>query len=347
MGKLTLFSLFFLFLMATTAYAEPPQLPAFFAGSITVDGNPAQIGTTITAKIEGQIKGTTTTTESGQYGSNNQKLMVQGTSADTAKTITFYINGKVSDTTAIWNSGAVYENKNIVYTTPKTTTSSSGGSSSSTPPPIVEEEENETEPVILPTKQTYENGIITEIGTSKQVTIKNIDGLPEGLTSPVGIPYQYFSMDSEETESVRLIFKVEKSWIAANLIEVASIRLDAYDGTSWSKIQTTKLSHDDEYIYFSAMTYVNSKFVSIGSEIKKSTKTCIEERTIAYNPNNTQECIEYPSDCEVPEGWIIADECYIEPIKAPTGFILAENSTLVGALVILLMILGAIIYKRK
>jgi hypothetical protein len=73
-----------------------PQLPEAYYGTISIHGTPAPVGTVITAKIDGQVKGTFTTTQEGIYGGPDTfdpKLIVAGDEYDVGQTVTFWING--------------------------------------------------------------------------------------------------------------------------------------------------------------------------------------------------------------------------------------------------------------
>jgi hypothetical protein len=88
------------------AAEELPQFPDEYSGTITIDGKPAPAGTTITALIGGEVRGTLTTTQAGVFGGPDQydqKLGVTGYDGDIGKTITFSVNGKTVSTTATFN----------------------------------------------------------------------------------------------------------------------------------------------------------------------------------------------------------------------------------------------------
>jgi PGF-pre-PGF domain-containing protein len=93
---------------------EPNEPPAAYYGEITVDGAPASSGTTIEAEIDGEVRGSITTQQDGQYGgpnSGDRKLTVSGTERDEGATVEFYVvgddgNRTLADQTATWSSGA-------------------------------------------------------------------------------------------------------------------------------------------------------------------------------------------------------------------------------------------------
>jgi len=74
-----------------------PQTPHLFYGTVTIGGNPAPVGTVITAVVEGG-GGSVTTTTAGKYSDrlDKPKLQVQpaaGSTIPDGAPITFFING--------------------------------------------------------------------------------------------------------------------------------------------------------------------------------------------------------------------------------------------------------------
>jgi hypothetical protein len=73
-----------------------PQLPEAYYGTISINGTAAPAGTVITARIDGQVKGTFATTQEGVYGGPDTfdpKLIVAGDEYDVGQTVTFLVNG--------------------------------------------------------------------------------------------------------------------------------------------------------------------------------------------------------------------------------------------------------------
>jgi len=101
---------------AAVSAAQPPQPPALFHGNVTVDGEPAQSGTTITAFIEGEPRGNITIDRRGQYGGpgpGDEKLEVTCSECEGGETVVFRLSGAgpgqgiAADRTATWQSGEV------------------------------------------------------------------------------------------------------------------------------------------------------------------------------------------------------------------------------------------------
>ncbi|MDZ4230600.1 MAG: hypothetical protein U1B77_02135, partial [Dehalococcoidales bacterium] len=110
---LALLGAFFLLLGASVpALAQPPSLPHFFYGELTINGAPAPAGTMVEARGTGvkQSEGNPlTTTASGIYGGEgalSPKLVVQG-DISPGTTLSFFINGVAAGRTATWQSGEV------------------------------------------------------------------------------------------------------------------------------------------------------------------------------------------------------------------------------------------------
>lgn len=91
------------------AAAAPAPPPAAYYGSLTVDGEPAPAGLTVTAEIDGEVRGSLTTSEPGRYGDSgafDPKLQVDGTDGDEGATVSFFVEGQPAGTTT-WSSGDV------------------------------------------------------------------------------------------------------------------------------------------------------------------------------------------------------------------------------------------------
>ncbi len=87
------------------------QLPHAFYGNITINGEPAPIGTKVEARGQGIRTGISgnpiLTSEVGKYGSESAlgvKLIVQGDEIEGNPTIYFYINDHQADQTYTWKS---------------------------------------------------------------------------------------------------------------------------------------------------------------------------------------------------------------------------------------------------
>lgn len=107
------------FFSTAAAQQSAPQLPAGYYGEITINDAPAEVGVTVEAEIDGEVRGSIDVTEEGQYGSfegGGERLTVSGSPDDPDKPeVTFYVDGddfsrtEVDTTpdTVIWESQVV------------------------------------------------------------------------------------------------------------------------------------------------------------------------------------------------------------------------------------------------
>ncbi|WP_067049330.1 hypothetical protein [Methanofollis ethanolicus] len=87
---------------------ETPVVPQEFSGTLTINGNPAPVGTVIEAFIDGTSYGKLTTDRTGVYGGveiDDDRLVVKGGGDAIGKTITFTVNGNKAAKTAVFRSG--------------------------------------------------------------------------------------------------------------------------------------------------------------------------------------------------------------------------------------------------
>ncbi|ELZ48305.1 hypothetical protein C464_07505 [Halorubrum coriense DSM 10284] len=52
---------------AAVAQDGPPPTPAAYFGDVTIDGEPAPEGVEVTAYVDGELRGSLTTTQTGSY----------------------------------------------------------------------------------------------------------------------------------------------------------------------------------------------------------------------------------------------------------------------------------------
>lgn len=94
----------FILLFATTAIpaaAEPPPLPsqlAYLFGDVVLDGKPAPVGVEITAKLNGNVVGTTVVEQAGVYGNIPKTMLVVNCDPEDYGDVKFYVNGLESQT---------------------------------------------------------------------------------------------------------------------------------------------------------------------------------------------------------------------------------------------------------
>jgi PGF-pre-PGF domain-containing protein len=129
---------------------------------------------------------------------------------------------------------------------------------------------------------TVENTAISEIViwaenniSGARITVQQLTGRPAEIAiGPPGTVYKYLNIVAEnvidaQIGSVVISFKVEKSWITANGIDMSTIALYRYDLATgeWTPLPTTYLSEDDTYAYFSAVSPGLSVFAVTGTPV--------------------------------------------------------------------------------
>jgi hypothetical protein len=105
---------FLLLCFASPVSAQPP-IPHAFYGNVTIGGEPAPLGTFISAEVSGVVSGNVTTWEEGSYGwglglppeEAMANLLVQGEHVSNGDTIEFYINYERADQDFTFESGEV------------------------------------------------------------------------------------------------------------------------------------------------------------------------------------------------------------------------------------------------
>ena len=108
---------------------ELPTIPIEFYGYVTINGEPAPVGTEIVAKINGEDRGRIILIEAGKYGSRfNDKLQVNGTSGEIGADITFWVNNIKALQTNKYEPGGL-ELLNLTVITVEQTSSSKPTSS--------------------------------------------------------------------------------------------------------------------------------------------------------------------------------------------------------------------------
>jgi len=105
--------------LVAPAYAQddmPPQLPHYFAGTVSTSTGPVGEGTAVEAFLDGVEKAETTVTAQSTY-----EVLVPGEYGDDGKTVSFTVGGVQASQTATWTSGEIDDNFDL-------TIASSGGS---------------------------------------------------------------------------------------------------------------------------------------------------------------------------------------------------------------------------
>lgn len=133
--KIIAILLVFAFVGGVAAEDSLPLLPDEFRGSVTINGNPAPVGTVLTAYINDELRGTVTTTEAGTYGGlelDDRRLIVTGYDGEVDAAITFKVNGYAAPETSTFTPGETQRlDLSATYTPPSPGGGGSGGGGSS------------------------------------------------------------------------------------------------------------------------------------------------------------------------------------------------------------------------
>jgi hypothetical protein len=108
-GALGLLLALILLVGVVPAYAQdgemPPQLPHYFAGTVSTSNGPVGEGTAVEAFVDGVEKAQTTVTAQSTY-----EMLVPGEYGDEGKIVSFKVGGAEASETAAWTSGEMDTN---------------------------------------------------------------------------------------------------------------------------------------------------------------------------------------------------------------------------------------------
>ncbi|MFH0711168.1 MAG: PGF-pre-PGF domain-containing protein [Candidatus Aenigmatarchaeota archaeon] len=110
---------------------------------------------------------------------------------------------------------------------------------------------------------------VNDVQNAKVSVSKGSCGDEAGSIS--GSVYQFLCIEKENIQNadikeVKILFKIEKSWIDKNEISLSSISLYRY-ANGWNELSTDIMNEDTNYIYFEAKTYGLSTFSIVGKKI--------------------------------------------------------------------------------
>jgi PGF-pre-PGF domain-containing protein len=112
--------------------------------------------------------------------------------------------------------------------------------------------------------------------------------LPAGIQAPPGVTYSCIRVVTSVTkeienvvfENVTVNFKVPKTWIRQNDVDLATIRLFKY-GDVWVPLKTELVGENAEYVYFRAWTTGLSIFAIAGEKAPWQWHSIVIPATIA------------------------------------------------------------------
>jgi PGF-pre-PGF domain-containing protein len=118
-----------------------------------------------------------------------------------------------------------------------------------------------------------------------KVTIIKLKDKPEEIIDPPKkntSVYKYLDIklstndtfvDEEEINSLEFNFKVEKTWIAYNEIDIATVKLIRYHDGVWQNLSTTLNSENDTCIFYTAASPGFSTFAVVGSKVVEKSES--------------------------------------------------------------------------
>jgi hypothetical protein len=127
--------------------------------------------------------------------------------------------------------------------------------------------------------------------------------------APAGTVYSYLSVNTvnlanSNIQGATIKFRVPRSWITSNIIDISTLRLNRYVNGAWEALPTAQTSTDSDYIYFSATTAGFSYFA-----ITASPAAAPAPGTNATCTNGAKRCSgSLLQEC-ISNGWATASTC--------------------------------------
>jgi len=109
--------------------------------------------------------------------------------------------------------------------------------------------------------------------------------------------YQYFYIDASgldaEPENVVIDIRISKYWLKSKNVQMDTLGFSYYDGSSWNRLQMSKVSDDEDFIYYRADSPVlESLFAVTGEPLPlafRQTSYCNENGICEPDSGETQE----------------------------------------------------------
>lgn len=297
--------------IATAQNELPLNPPPGYFGSVTVNAQPASPGTTIIAKIGGEVRGSITTSAAGFYGDDPgpSKLWLTGYQNETGSTVTFYMNDIAAQQTSTFTGPGNVKNLDLSFIVPSGPGGgNSGGSSSGVGGSGGATSGENTSNIDV--KESYEREIFKDVLTSYRfthtlnpirfinitgnvnaglitITVEVLKGTSSLVSSAapgkvykninIWVGMKSFATPANLKES-KLVFNVQNSWLTDNKITGSQLKLLKWDGSKWITLDTNEIRKDSTTTYFESGTEDFSSFAISG----------ITEITAAQTPSLTQ-----------------------------------------------------------
>ncbi|MFH1294930.1 MAG: PGF-pre-PGF domain-containing protein, partial [Candidatus Aenigmatarchaeota archaeon] len=191
--------------------------------------------------------------------------------------------------------------------------------------------------------------------SSVVLTIKEESAKPESAPAPSGKVHKYLTIralniDDSKIEGALIKFKINRTWITENNIELGSVKLNRLVGSSWEALPTAYDRSDTDYYYFASVTKGFSLFSITGEAIKE------ENEKQPDAGNGTRQDICGDDICQISEDCRCDDCACGEGMHCANGFCVpateektADYATYVVALVVIAVIMAflAIAFVRR
>ena len=124
-------------------------------------------------------------------------------------------------------------------------------------------------------KETETNINEIKIGVVNQasgvsINIVKLTEKPAEVTTALGTVFSYVNIvvniPQTNLKNATVKFHVTKAWIQQNNIDVNKVTLNRYANNQWNALETSKVSEDNEFIYYSALTPGFSVFSITGDQ---------------------------------------------------------------------------------
>ena len=178
-----------------------------------------------------------------------------------------------------------------------------------------------------------------------ELQVEKLPEKPAEVTHNItGKVYQYLSIDKYNIEnidisSVEIDFKVSKSWLLENGINEENIVLNKFTD-EWIRLFTTKLSSDNEFVYYRSYTKGFSNF-AISEKLTdlEIVEKIVESEEIVESENQNIVIEDQQPEVAVVEDLIVDEQ--VQKKKSPWLLILALGTLIIGG------VLGVFVMKNK
>ncbi|MBD3155809.1 MAG: PGF-pre-PGF domain-containing protein, partial [Candidatus Aenigmarchaeota archaeon] len=166
-----------------------------------------------------------------------------------------------------------------------------------------------------------------------RLTVESLSDLPFSVEKIQKGLYQYLNVTAEnvavdDLDSVKIKFKIEKSWFEENNLDPDTVLLNRYSGSVWTGLETSMTGEDDTYYYYEASTPGFSYFAitanesgeapvcgngiceegedynSCSSDCHKPAETPVCGNKVCETGEDCSSCL---SDCSCAEGYVCVD----------------------------------------